>query len=109
MTKDFGKLCEDILKLDPQIRFAGVCDDSGEIKFGGHREGINNLLSADETKRSNLQAFARWGLRNSLAPKIGRGKYAMAEYRKDQTYNSTIRKLSFTSNNNGGTSSIMSR
>ena len=82
MTKDFGKLCEDILKLDPQIRFAGVCDDSGEIKFGGHREGINNLLSVDETKRSNLQAFARWGLRNSLAPKIGRGKYAMAEYEK---------------------------
>ena len=82
MTKDFGKLCEDILKLDPQIRFAGVCDDSGEIKFGGHREGINNLLSADETKRSNLQAFARWGLRNSLAPKIGKGKYEMAEYEK---------------------------
>ena len=82
MTKDFGKLCEDILKLDPQIRFAGVCDDSGEIKFGGHREGINNLLSADETKRSNLQAFARWGLRNSLAPKIGKGRYAMAEYEK---------------------------
>ena len=32
-------------------------------------------------KESNLQAFARWGLRNSLAPKIGRGKYAMAEYK----------------------------
>jgi hypothetical protein len=29
-----------------------------------------------------LQALARWSLRNSLAPKIGKGKYAMAEYQK---------------------------
>ena len=27
-------------------------------------------------------ALARWGLRNALAPKIGKGKYAMAEYEK---------------------------
>ena len=79
---DFGKLCKDILNLDPKIRFAGVCDETGEIKYGGQREGIKNLLSSDETKRSNLQALARWGLRNSLAPKIGKGKYAMAEYEK---------------------------
>ena len=61
MSKDFGKLCEDILKLDPQIRFAGVCDDSGEIKFGGHREGINNLLSADETKRIKFAGLCKMG------------------------------------------------
>src|ERR671930_1402719 len=79
---NYGKLCEDILKVAPGIRFAGICDDTGEIKYGGHREGITNLLSSDETKRSNLQALARWGLRNSLASKIGRGKYAMAEYEK---------------------------
>lgn len=79
---DFGKLCKDILALDSKIRFAGVCDDSGEIKYGGQREGVTNLLSPDETKRSNLQAMARWALRNSLSPKIGKGKYAMSEYQK---------------------------
>jgi hypothetical protein len=26
--------------------------------------------------------MARWGLRNSLSPKVGKGKYAMAEYEK---------------------------
>jgi hypothetical protein len=45
-------------------------------------EGIKNLLSPEETKRSNLQALARWALRNSLSPKVGKGKYAMAEYEK---------------------------
>jgi len=79
---DYDKLCHDILKLDSQVRFAGICDDTGEIKHGGHRDGVQNLLTSEESRRSNLQALARWGLRNSLSPKIGRGKYAMAEYEK---------------------------
>src|ERR671931_86764 len=79
---DSDSLCKQILNLDPKVRFAGICDDSGEIKYGGQREGIKNLLSTEETKKSNLQALARWGLRNSLSPKIGKGKYSMAEYEK---------------------------
>lgn len=79
---DYENLCKGILALDPKIRFAGVCDETGEIKYGGQRDGLANLLTAEETKRSNLQALARWGLRNSLAPKVGKGKYAMAEYEK---------------------------
>jgi hypothetical protein len=46
---DFNRLCKDILGLESEIRFAGVCDDTGEIKYGGQREGITNLLSPDET------------------------------------------------------------
>jgi len=79
---DYENLCKEILAIDPKIRFAGVCDETGEIKFGGQRDGLANLLTAEETKRSNLQALARWGLRNSLASKVGKGKYAMAEYEK---------------------------
>jgi hypothetical protein len=79
---DYDGLCKHILNVDPKVRFAGICDDSGEIKYGGQREGVKNLLSAEETKRSNLQALARWGLRNALAAKTGKGRYAMAEYEK---------------------------
>jgi hypothetical protein len=79
---DYDKLSKDILDLDSKIRFVGVCDDSGKTGFGGQRAGVKNLLSPDESKKSNLQAMARWGLRNSLATKIGRGRYAMAEYEK---------------------------
>ena len=79
---DYAKLCKQISDLDPKIRFAGVCDDTGEIKYGGQRDGVNNILSSEETKKSNLQALARWGLRNSLSPKTGRGRYAMAEYER---------------------------
>ncbi|HET6800464.1 MAG TPA: hypothetical protein VFH25_07875 [Nitrososphaeraceae archaeon] len=79
---DYGRLCKEILDLDPKIRYAGVCDDTGETKFGSQREGVENLLSSEETKRSNLEALARWALRNTLSPKVGKGRYAMAEYEK---------------------------
>jgi hypothetical protein len=79
---DLDRLCKDILGLESKIRFAGVCDDSGEIKNGGQRQGVTNLLSPEETKRSNLQAIARWALRDSLSSKVGKGRYAMAEYEK---------------------------
>jgi hypothetical protein len=79
---DYGRLCREILSVDPKVRYAGVCDDTGETKYGGQREGVKNLLSSEETKKSNLQALARWALRNTLSPKIGKGRYAMAEYEK---------------------------
>jgi hypothetical protein len=47
---DYGKLCKEILDLDPKIRFAGICDDTGETKFGGQREGVQNLLAPEETE-----------------------------------------------------------
>jgi hypothetical protein len=79
---DYNKLCKDILGLDTKIRFAGVCDDTGEIRFGGPREGIKSMLTPEQTKISNLQALIRWELRNSLSHKIGREKYSMEEYEK---------------------------
>ena len=79
---NYDSLCNRVLELDAKIRFAGICDESGDIKHGGHKEGLENILTEDETRKSNLQALARWGLRNSLLSKIGNGKYAMAEYEK---------------------------
>jgi hypothetical protein len=77
---DYGRLCKEILRVDPKIRYAGICDETGETKYGGQREGVKTLLSSEETKKSNLQALARWALRDSLSSKVGKGKYAMTEY-----------------------------
>jgi hypothetical protein len=79
---DYGKLCNEILMIDPKISYAGICDGTGETKYGGQRKGVKNLLSPEEIKKSNLLALARWALRNSLSPKVGKGKYAIAEYEK---------------------------
>ena len=79
---DYDKLCLEIFKLDSKIRFVGVCNNSGEISHGGLREGLTNLLTPDEVKKSNLLALERWRLFNALAPKIGKVRYAMEEYEK---------------------------
>jgi hypothetical protein len=79
---DFGKICKEVLDLDPNIRFAGIYDDTGETKYGGMREGLTSHLSPEETKKSIQLALGRWGLREALTPKTGKAKYAMAEYEK---------------------------
>ena len=55
---DYGNLCEDILNLDPKMRFAGVCDDTGEIKYGGQREGVKNLLMPEEHSSNSYAGIA---------------------------------------------------
>jgi hypothetical protein len=79
---DYDDLCNKILKSDSKVRFAGICDETGEIRYGGPRKGLKNLLTPEETKRSLLQALARWKLRDELSAKTGKGKYALAEYEK---------------------------
>lgn len=79
---DYEEFCHEILKIDPGVRFAGIADTNGEIRYGGERPGITRLFTAEETKRSVLQAIDRWKLRNNLADRIGKGRYSMAEYKK---------------------------
>jgi hypothetical protein len=56
---DYQRLCAEIQELDPQIRFVGVCNGTGEAIHGGLREGLAVLLSYEETKKSNLLALER--------------------------------------------------
>ena len=46
------------------------------------REGITNLLTPQETERSLRDTYSRWEMRQSLAPKLGRPVYAMAQFEK---------------------------
>jgi hypothetical protein len=79
---DYQKLCNDILNLEPKVRFVGVCDNTGVIKNGGLRDGIKSILTDDEIKKSNLISLERWRLHNTLTDRIGKARYAMEEYEK---------------------------
>ena len=79
---DYEKLCNDVLNLDTKVRFVGVCDNSGEIKNGGLKDGIKSILTDEEIKKSNLMSLERWRLHNTLADRIGKVRYAMEEYEK---------------------------
>jgi len=79
---DYKRIYEDIMNSDPKIRMVTICNASGKIMHSNHREGVQNLLSPEESKKSLELAASSWKTRNTLAPKIGKGKYVLAEYEK---------------------------
>ena len=72
----------DIMNIDPKIRLVTICDINGKVLFSDHRQGVKNLLSLEESKESLELAVNSWKIRSKLAPKIGKGKYVLAEYEK---------------------------
>jgi hypothetical protein len=76
------KLHHDIMSIDQKIRLVTICDMDGKVLFSDHRQGVVNLLSPEESKRSLDMAINSWKERSKLAPKIGKGKYVLAEYEK---------------------------
>lgn len=77
---DYRNIYTDIMNIDPSIRFVTIFDVNGKIRYSDHREGIQNLLTPEESKKSLKLALDAWKTRGELAPKIGKGKYVLAEY-----------------------------
>ena len=58
IVMDYQKLSNDTFELDRKtLRFAAICDRSGEFELWGMRGGTNSLLSPDQTRSSVLQAW----------------------------------------------------
>ena len=70
------------MNIDPKIRLVTICDINGKVMSSDHRQGVKNLLSPEESKESLELAVNSWKIRSKLAPKIGKGKYVLAEYEK---------------------------
>jgi len=79
---DYKQIYEKVMGIDPLTRLVTICDRDGKIMYSGHREGVRNLLSEDESKRSLELAVNSWKIRSQLEPKIGKGRYVLAEYEK---------------------------
>ena len=79
---DYKRIYNDIMNIDPKIRLVTICDNDGNIMCSVHRKGIKNLLTPEESKKSLELAVNSWKTRTALAPKIGKGKYVLAEYEK---------------------------
>lgn len=80
--EEFYNLYNSIMNLDDGVRFVTILDKSGEVLFGGQREGIQNYLSEEDQKKSIKHVTDAWFSRNQFSSGIGEGKYAMAEYGK---------------------------
>lgn len=79
---NLDNLHDNVLAIDPKIRYAVIQNNVGEKKHGGFREGINPILNDDELKMMHYYASQRWQTRKNIEHKLGNTKYAMAEYDK---------------------------
>ena len=79
---DYKKIYQDIMSFEPKIRLVTICNLDGKIMHSGHRQGVTNLLTPEESRKSLDLAINAWKTRGELAPKIGKGKYVLAEYEK---------------------------
>jgi hypothetical protein len=45
---DYDNYVETILQMDSKVRLAGICNVSGEIKHGGQKERVKNILTNED-------------------------------------------------------------
>jgi len=76
---DFEQLCKDVMDIDPKIRFSMIIID-GKQKFGGYRFDTVGILDSNELDRSIQYAYFRMYSRRIQEYKLGKTKYALAEY-----------------------------
>jgi len=80
-SMDYEQICKDILDLDKTIRFAMIVED-GKRKFGGYRYDVIGILDSEELEQSIWYAYQRMVGRFMTEHKLGKTRYAMAEYEK---------------------------
>jgi hypothetical protein len=75
-------LCKQILELDRTIRFAAMASVEGKLIAEEYREGLESLLTKEESELSVMQSIIRMGTRRVLEEKVGKTIYAFALYEK---------------------------
>ncbi len=50
--------------------------------YSRHRQGVKNLLTSEESKKSLEMAMMGWKVQSDLSHKIGKGRYVVAEYER---------------------------
>ena len=82
MSDDLEELCDEILKLDGAIRFAGIANNMGKLIAARFREGLHPLMTRDELMSYALKAALRMKTREDYESSLGRTVYTFALYEK---------------------------
>ena len=79
---NYNKFCEEIVKVNPKVRYAGVYNTvSGDVYEKAAKE-IERLFTKEQTKKSLTQAYMRWKTRESFAEISGKPVFTMTKYEK---------------------------
>lgn len=79
---DLQKLCDQVLKKDPSIRFVGIASHLGRLTASAYRPGLAPLMTKDQTEQYAIEAVTRALTRETFEPKLGKLRYATGTYEK---------------------------
>jgi len=65
-----------------QVRYVGVCGADAKILEEKHREGVENILTLEETQAMLKRSCENWKIRGKISPKVGEGKHIIVSYEK---------------------------
>ena len=101
-------VCEQILKLDSSVRFAGFINNMGIIITYQYRDGLDPLLKTKECELSFIDTVLRMRIRKDMEPKLGKVLYSLTLYEKvkrvtilPHNEEDPILMVSFDNNNSG--------
>ncbi|NND87422.1 MAG: hypothetical protein HKM23_08930 [Nitrosopumilus sp.] len=79
---DLLDMVQQILKLDPKMRFAAIIDPKGNIREGIMKEGKTNLKSQKEEEHFCKQVAQRRSMRKEFDESLGKVRYVHVEREK---------------------------
>jgi hypothetical protein len=82
MKQFFQQFCNDLITLDPSIRFVGVADEHGLLLSTSERKDLNPLLNTEETQQYAITAATRQYTRIRWQTLLGKIDYTCSHYDK---------------------------
>jgi len=79
---DFLKIVENIIKLDPKMRFAAIIDPKGNIREAIMKGGKTSLKSQKEEEHFCKQVAQRKAMRKEFDKSLGKVRYVHVEREK---------------------------
>jgi hypothetical protein len=77
-----ANLSERVIKLDRNIRFAGIVNSNGEVIEGGFQKGIQPLLNGPAEQHMYLQSLANVMTLKQYSDRLGSFRYSVTEHEK---------------------------
>lgn len=79
---DLLKIVEDIINLDPKMRFAAIIDSKGNIREAIMKSGKTSLKSQKEEEHFCQQVAQRRSMRQEFDKSLGKVRYVHVEREK---------------------------
>ncbi len=80
--EDEGKLVAMILEANKYVRYACICDQSGNILWNSRRNEIKTMVTLEDTKKAINMEIENWKKRKEFTGTLGEGLYNIEGFKK---------------------------